>query len=49
MDNNTPVYDFDDAVNFIAERCNVNIGDIENVLTLEYDYMCSIAIISDEE
>lgn len=49
MDNNTPVYDFDDAVNYIAERCNVDIGKIEEVLTLEYDYMCSIGIISDEE
>jgi len=49
MDNNTPVYDFDDAVNFIAERCDTSKEIIEKILMLEEDYMCSIGIISNEE
>lgn len=49
MDNNTPVYGFDDAVNFIAERCDISKEVIEKVLMLEEDYMRSIGIISDEE
>ena len=49
MDNNTPVYDCEDAINFIAERCDINKDTIEKVLMLEEDYMRSIGIISDEE
>lgn len=49
MDNNTPVYDYEDAINFIAERCNINKDTIEKILMLEEGYMCSIGIISDEE
>lgn len=49
MNNNTPVYDFDDAVNFIAERCEISKDNIEKILMLEEDYMRSIGIISDEE
>ncbi len=49
MDNNTPVYDYEDAINFIAERCDINKDTIEKVLMLEEDYMRSIGIISDEE
>lgn len=49
MDNNTPVYDYEDTINFIAERCNINKDTIEKVLMLEEDYMRSIGIISDEE
>ena len=48
MDNNTPVYDYEDAINFIAERCNINKDTIEKVLMLEEDYMHSIGIIEDE-
>ena len=49
MDNNIPVYDFEDAINFISERCDISKDTIEKVLTLEEDYMRSIGIISDEE
>lgn len=49
MDNNTPVYNYEDAINFIVERCDVSRDTIENVLMLEEDYMRSIGIISDEE
>lgn len=49
MDNNTPVYDYDEAIIFIAERCDINKDIIEKVLTLEEDYMRSIGIISDED
>lgn len=49
MDNNTPVYDYEDAINFIAKRCDVNRNIIEKVLMLEEDYMRSIGIISDEK
>lgn len=49
MDNNTPVYDFEDAINFISERCDTSKEIIETILMLEEDYMRSIGIISDEE
>ncbi len=46
--NDTPVYEFEDAINFIAERCDVDKDIIEKVLLLEEDYMRSIGIIVDE-
>lgn len=49
MNNNTPVYDYEEAINFIAERCDTSKEVIEKVLMLEEDYMRSIGIISDEE
>lgn len=49
MDNNMPVYDFDDAVNFIAEWCDISKDIIEKVLISEEDYMRSIGIISEED
>lgn len=49
MDNNTPVYDYEDAINFIAERCDINKDTIEKVLMLEEDYMRSIGVIIDEQ
>ena len=49
MDNNTPVYDYEKAINFIAERCDISKEVIEKVLVLEEDYMRSIGIIIDEE
>lgn len=45
---NTPVYEYEDAVNFIAERCNIDKAIIEKVLMLEEDYMRSVGIITDE-
>ena len=39
MDNNTPVYDYEKAINFIAERCDISKEVIEKVLVLEEDYM----------
>lgn len=47
--NETPIYDFNDAVDFIAERCDVCREDIEFVLTLEEDYMRSVGIINNED
>ena len=47
--NNTPVYDYEDAINFISERCDVDKDIIDKVLMLEEDYMRSIGIINDEE
>lgn len=48
MDNNTPVYDFEEAINFISEKCDISRDNVEKVLMLEEDYMRSIGIISDE-
>jgi len=45
---NTPVYDYEDAINFIAERCEVSKDIIEKILMLEEDYMRSIGIVVDE-
>lgn len=49
MDNNMPVYDFEDVINFISERCDISQDTIEKILTLEEDYMRSVGIISDDE
>lgn len=46
--NNTPVYEYEDAINFITERCDVGKDIIKKVLLLEEDYMRSIGIIADE-
>ncbi len=46
---NTPVYEYEDAINFIAERCDIDKDTIEKVLMLEEDYMRSIGIIVDEQ
>lgn len=42
---NTPVYDYDEAVKFISERCDVDKNVIDKILMLEEDYMRSIGII----
>lgn len=34
MNENTPVYDWDDAINFIAERCDIDKETIEKILIL---------------
>lgn len=47
--NDTPIYEWEDAINFIAERCNIDKDTIETVLTLEEDYMKSIGIIMEEQ
>ena len=49
MNGNTPVYEWEDAINFIAGRCDINKETIEKVLSLEEDYMRTIGIIVDEE
>ena len=46
--NDTPVYEYEDAIKFISERCDVSKDIIEKVLLLEEDYMRSIGIIVDE-
>ena len=48
MDNNMPVYDFEETINFFSEKCDISRDNIETVLMLEEDYMRSIGIISDE-
>lgn len=45
---NTPVYDYDEAVKFISERCEIERNIIDKILMLEEDYMRSIGIICDE-
>lgn len=49
MNKNTPVYEWEDAINFIAERCDIDKEVIEKVLGLEEDYMRSIGVIVEEE
>lgn len=49
MNENTPVYDWDDAINFITERCDIDKETIEKILILEEDYMRSIGIIVEFE
>ena len=46
--NDTPIYEYEDAINFISEKCDVGKDIIEKVLLLEEDYMRSIGIIVDE-
>lgn len=48
MNEKIPVFDWEDAVNFIAERCNVEKDIIENILELEEEYMRSVGIIEAE-
>lgn len=48
MNKNTPVYEWEDAINFIAERCDIDKETIEKVLILEEDYMRSIGIIVEQ-
>ena len=49
MNDNIPVYEWEDAINYITERCDVDKEIIEKVLSLEEDYMRTIGIIVDEE
>lgn len=42
---NTLVYDYDEAVKFISERCEIERNIIDKILMLEEDYMRSIGII----
>lgn len=46
--NDTPVYEYEDAIKFISERCDFGKDIIEKVLLLEEDYMRSIGIIEDD-
>lgn len=46
---NTPVYEWEDAIKYIKERCNLSEDDIETVLTLEEDYMKKVGIMQDNE
>ena len=49
MNDNTPVYNWKDAINFIHERCNLSEDVISEVLELEEEYMKSVGIILEEE
>ena len=46
---NEPIYNVEEAVNYIAKRCAVNKETIENILDLELDYMVSIGLATIEE
>lgn len=48
MNENTPVFNWDDAVNFITEKCEVGKDIVEKVLELEEEYMQSVGIITSE-
>ena len=48
-DNDKRFDNLEDAINYIAERCDVDKETIEKVLLLEEDYMRTIGIIVDEE
>ena len=41
------IFEWEDAVNFIAERCDIDRETIEKVLLLEEDYMRKIGIIDE--
>lgn len=45
MNDNIPVWDETEAINFISERCDIDKDIIEKVLELEAKYMESIGII----
>lgn len=47
-ENNTPVYEWSNAIEYIANRCNLSRDIIEHVLELEEDYMRSIGIITED-
>lgn len=49
MDTNIPMWVWEDAVDFIAVRCNISREDIERVLELEDRYMREIGLIVEEE
>lgn len=45
MNDDVPIWDEVKAINFIAERCDIDKDIIEKVLELEAEYMESIGII----
>lgn len=45
--NNAPIWEWEDAVEFIAERCDIDRDIIEEVLELEFEYERSIGIVED--
>lgn len=47
MNENTPVFNWDDAVNFITEKCEVGKDIVEKVLELEEAYMRKVGIIAE--
>lgn len=48
MNENTPVYEWEDVIDFIAGRCDIDKETIEKVLILEEDYMRSIGVIVEQ-
>lgn len=49
INENMPVYDWNNAVDYITERCGLEKNAVEEVLLLEEDYMRSVGIISEED
>lgn len=48
MSENMPVYDWEDAVEYIVKRCELNKDTVEKVLLFEEEYMRSVGIISED-
>lgn len=46
---NKLVFNTEEAVNYIAERCGLDKETIGNILDLELDYMVSIGLATVEE
>lgn len=49
IEDKIPVYNWEDAVKFIHERCNLSEDMIIEVLQLEEEYMKTIGVITEEE
>lgn len=48
MNDNTPVYSWEDSIKFIHDRCNLSEDVIIEVLELEEEYMKNVGIIVEE-
>lgn len=49
MNDEMIIYKFEDAVDFIAERCDIDKDLIEKVLELEEGYLRSIGVIEEDK
>lgn len=49
MNENMPVFDWENAVEYIANRCELDKRTVEKVLLLEEEYMRNVGIISEDD
>lgn len=49
MNENMPVFDWENAVEYIANRCELDKSTVEKVLLLEEEYMRNVGIISEDD